>query len=143
MKLHSPLIDWFDDMFQNLSPFTNDRNPWFQEYWQETYKCRIPGAKVTHYNNTCTGQILFICNYLKENVSSDRGKPKIIKLVFAASQLWTQEVITKICARVERHRYVPSGATQICSRVERHVVSVSQYYNNPIKCVGLVKSGHH
>jgi hypothetical protein len=55
MKLHSPLIDWFDDMFQNLSPFTNDRNPWFQEYWQETYKCRIPGAKVTHYNNTCTG----------------------------------------------------------------------------------------
>jgi hypothetical protein len=52
---HSPLIDWFDDMFQNLSPFTNDRNPWFQEYWQETYKCRIPGAKVTHYNNTCTG----------------------------------------------------------------------------------------
>ncbi|XP_071135606.1 metabotropic glutamate receptor 1-like [Mytilus edulis] len=55
IKLHSPLIDWFDDMFQNLSPYTNDRNPWFQEYWQENYKCSIPGAKPTQFNNTCTG----------------------------------------------------------------------------------------
>lgn len=52
----------FDDYFNNLKPSVNTRNPWFREYWEETYKCKFEETPRTFFNQnytrTCTG--LFI-----------------------------------------------------------------------------------
>jgi hypothetical protein len=49
----------FDDYFQNLIPSKNTRNPWFREYWEETYKCKYQGTPKTifnqNYTRLCTG----------------------------------------------------------------------------------------
>lgn len=33
IRIHSPRVESFDDHYFALSPFTNHRNPWFQEFW--------------------------------------------------------------------------------------------------------------
>lgn len=56
IKLHSPQLPEFDPLFQNLTPFNNSRNPWFQEFWQEKFKCRIPGEhEDDRFVPECTG----------------------------------------------------------------------------------------
>ena len=32
----------FDGYMNRLTPFNNHRNPWFRDYWQESFGCRIP-----------------------------------------------------------------------------------------------------
>lgn len=32
-------LDGFDEYFAGLKPTKNGRNPWFNEYWQEKFKC--------------------------------------------------------------------------------------------------------
>ncbi|CAF4439567.1 unnamed protein product, partial [Adineta steineri] len=52
------LIPEFDDYFTNLTPSKNTRNPWFKEYWEETYKCKFIETPDTIFNRnftrTCT-----------------------------------------------------------------------------------------
>ncbi|CAF1137318.1 unnamed protein product [Adineta steineri] len=52
------LIPEFDDYFTNLTPSKNTRNPWFKEYWEETYKCKFTETPDTIFNRnftrTCT-----------------------------------------------------------------------------------------
>ncbi|WAR15526.1 GRM-like protein, partial [Mya arenaria] len=49
----------FKDYFLHLTPFNNDRNPWFVEYWEQHFQCKFPGSSWTpynsNYNTTCTG----------------------------------------------------------------------------------------
>ena len=44
----------FDDYFQNLIPSKNTRNPWFREYWEETYQCKFPQTPATRFNQNFT-----------------------------------------------------------------------------------------
>ncbi|XP_002735016.2 uncharacterized protein LOC100374272 [Saccoglossus kowalevskii] len=46
----------FDNYFVTLNPDNNVRNPWFQEYWQETFQCNLPNnAKyLRNCSNTLT-----------------------------------------------------------------------------------------
>lgn len=50
----------FDQYFTNLIPSKNTRNPWFREYWEETYKCKFPDTPMTSFNQNftrvCTGK---------------------------------------------------------------------------------------
>ncbi|CAF0813590.1 unnamed protein product [Adineta ricciae] len=48
------LIPEFDAYFTNLIPSKNTRNPWFQEYWEETYKCKFPDTPRTLFNRNFT-----------------------------------------------------------------------------------------
>ena len=57
MKLYSPEIYDFDEHYFHLFPFNNTRNPWFQEFWQQRFKCYIDGDdRDRRYTKRCTGQ---------------------------------------------------------------------------------------
>ena len=43
IKAYSPLIKEFDSYFSNLNPSNNRRNVWFNEYWEETFRCYLIG----------------------------------------------------------------------------------------------------
>uniref|UniRef100_A0A1I8J0Y6 G_PROTEIN_RECEP_F3_4 domain-containing protein n=1 Tax=Macrostomum lignano TaxID=282301 RepID=A0A1I8J0Y6_9PLAT len=43
-------IKGFEDYFLNLTPANNKRNPWFAEFWEDYFECRVPGAEDTPYN---------------------------------------------------------------------------------------------
>ena len=48
VELHTEPIPGFDAYMAALTPEANTRNPWFEEYWQETFNCSLhllqPGA---------------------------------------------------------------------------------------------------
>ncbi|CAF4664097.1 unnamed protein product [Rotaria sp. Silwood1] len=48
------LISEFDNYFNNLKPSKNTRNPWFREYWEETYKCKFEETPKTIFNQNYT-----------------------------------------------------------------------------------------
>uniref|UniRef100_A0A7N9APY2 Metabotropic glutamate receptor 5 n=1 Tax=Mastacembelus armatus TaxID=205130 RepID=A0A7N9APY2_9TELE len=56
IKLKSAYVTWFDDYYLNLKPDANLRNPWFPEFWQHRFQCRLRGhpQESTVYNRTCT-----------------------------------------------------------------------------------------
>jgi len=57
MKLYSPEIYDFDEYYFRLEPYNNSRNKWFQEFWQERFKCYIDGDdRDPRYTRNCTGQ---------------------------------------------------------------------------------------
>ena len=53
-------VHGFTDYFLSLRPASNTRNPWFTEYWEQTFSCRYPGSWGTpfnqHYSTFCTGR---------------------------------------------------------------------------------------
>ncbi|KAL8191162.1 UNVERIFIED_CONTAM: Metabotropic glutamate receptor 5 [Gekko kuhli] len=58
IKLQSPDVKWFDDYYLQLQPETNLRNPWFQEFWQHRFQCRLKGSSQenTKFNKTCSSK---------------------------------------------------------------------------------------
>ncbi|XP_045024891.1 metabotropic glutamate receptor 3 isoform X3 [Daphnia magna] len=52
-------LDGFDSYFKALRPDTNIRNPWFSEYWQDFFKCRLKleqlpkGIMPSQYSDPC------------------------------------------------------------------------------------------
>ncbi|XP_076026854.1 glutamate receptor, metabotropic 5a [Genypterus blacodes] len=56
IKLKSPYVTWFDEYYLNLKPDGNPRNPWFPEFWQHRFQCRLRGHPQENavYNRTCT-----------------------------------------------------------------------------------------
>ncbi|XP_071780753.1 glutamate receptor, metabotropic 5a [Centroberyx gerrardi] len=55
IKLKSAYVTWFDDYYLNLKPNANLRNPWFPEFWQHRFQCRLRGQPPdsSTYNRTC------------------------------------------------------------------------------------------
>nr|XP_040037467.1 glutamate receptor, metabotropic 5a [Gasterosteus aculeatus aculeatus] len=56
IKLKSAYVTWFDDYYLNLKPDANLRNPWFPEFWQHRFQCKLIGhpQESSLYNRTCT-----------------------------------------------------------------------------------------
>uniref|UniRef100_A0A8C2ZI87 Metabotropic glutamate receptor 1 n=1 Tax=Cyclopterus lumpus TaxID=8103 RepID=A0A8C2ZI87_CYCLU len=54
IKLKSAYVTWFDDYYLNLKPDSNLRNPWFPEFWQHRFQCRLTGhpQESSMYNRT-------------------------------------------------------------------------------------------
>ena len=46
-------IPAFNEYFLGLNPTNNVRNPWYVEYWQDHFKCDIPGRVKSMYQRTC------------------------------------------------------------------------------------------
>ncbi|XP_009073964.1 PREDICTED: metabotropic glutamate receptor 5 [Acanthisitta chloris] len=69
IKLQSPDVKWFDDYYLELRPETNHRNPWFQEFWQHRFQCRLAGFPQENpkYNKTCTSQMTLRTQHVQDS----------------------------------------------------------------------------
>jgi len=58
MKLQTEEVQSFNEYFLKLGLDTNTRNPWFAEFWQYRFQCRIPGHPQENHNfqKICTGK---------------------------------------------------------------------------------------
>ena len=58
MKLQSAEVTSFDNYFLKLRLDTNTRNPWFPEFWQYRFQCRLPGhpQENKNYKKVCSGE---------------------------------------------------------------------------------------
>ncbi|XP_061755356.1 metabotropic glutamate receptor 5-like [Nerophis ophidion] len=54
IKLKSAYVTWFDDYYLKLRPDSNPRNPWFPEFWQHRFQCKLKGQESAAYNRTCS-----------------------------------------------------------------------------------------
>ncbi|KAF1615688.1 Metabotropic glutamate receptor 1, partial [Eudyptes chrysolophus] len=80
IKLQSPEILSFDDYYLKLRLDTNTRNPWFPEFWQHRFQCRIPGHPLENPNfqKNCTGN-----ESLEENYVQDSKMGFVINAIYA------------------------------------------------------------
>lgn len=62
VKLQSEEVSSFDDYFLKLRLHTNARNPWFPEFWQHRFQCRLPGhpQENLNYARNCSGSCLHL-----------------------------------------------------------------------------------
>ncbi|KAL7014522.1 hypothetical protein ACKWTF_015984 [Chironomus riparius] len=44
----------FEDYFLNLTVESNERNPWFIEFWEDHFECKYPNSSLTPYNKKYT-----------------------------------------------------------------------------------------
>lgn len=51
VELTSQDIDEFNEYMMNLTPRTNKRNPWFREYWEKLFQCKVEDDSHRGYNN--------------------------------------------------------------------------------------------
>ncbi|XP_003511019.1 metabotropic glutamate receptor 1 isoform X1 [Cricetulus griseus] len=80
IKLQSPEVRSFDDYFLKLRLDTNTRNPWFPEFWQHRFQCRLPGHLLENPNfkKICTGN-----ESLEENYVQDSKMGFVINAIYA------------------------------------------------------------
>uniref|UniRef100_A0A1A8LM51 Metabotropic glutamate receptor 1 n=1 Tax=Nothobranchius pienaari TaxID=704102 RepID=A0A1A8LM51_9TELE len=80
MKLQSEVVKTFDDYYLKLRLDTNTRNPWFAEFWQYRFQCRIPGHPLEkkNYKKVCSGQ-----ESLQENYVQDSKMGFVINAIYA------------------------------------------------------------
>ncbi|XP_018421363.1 PREDICTED: metabotropic glutamate receptor 5 isoform X2 [Nanorana parkeri] len=69
IKLQSPDVKWFDEYYLQLKPETNLRNPWFQEFWQNKFKCQLKGYPQDSqiYNKTCSARLSLTYQYAQDS----------------------------------------------------------------------------
>ncbi|XP_077139184.1 metabotropic glutamate receptor 1 isoform X1 [Ranitomeya variabilis] len=69
IKLQSPEVRSFDDYFLSLRLDTNSRNPWFAEFWQYRFQCRIPGhpQENVNFKKICKGNESLEDNYVQDS----------------------------------------------------------------------------
>ncbi|KAM7340825.1 hypothetical protein ACRRTK_001440 [Alexandromys fortis] len=108
IKLQSPEVRSFDDYFLKLRLDTNTRNPWFPEFWQHRFQCRLPGHLLENPNfkKICTGEKKRIQMMVSANpndqqleLEEQRGEvkkgqnfSKIIYSKCAISRVWSPEL---------------------------------------------------
>ncbi|XP_077391774.1 metabotropic glutamate receptor 1-like isoform X2 [Festucalex cinctus] len=69
VKLKSEEVASFDDYFLKLKLDTNVRNPWFPEFWQHRFQCRLPGHphENRNYVRNCSGSERLEDNYVQDS----------------------------------------------------------------------------
>ncbi|XP_062983251.1 metabotropic glutamate receptor 5 isoform X2 [Elgaria multicarinata webbii] len=69
IKLQSPDVKWFDDYYLQLQPETNQRNPWFQEFWQHRFQCRLKGSPQENmkFNKTCRSNLTLEMQHVQDS----------------------------------------------------------------------------
>ncbi|XP_062323178.1 metabotropic glutamate receptor 1 isoform X3 [Osmerus eperlanus] len=80
MKLQSAEVTSFDNYFLKLRLDTNTRNPWFPEFWQYRFQCRLPGhpQENKNYKKVCSGN-----ESLHENYVQDSKMGFVINAIYA------------------------------------------------------------
>ena len=54
IRIHSPYAKSFDDYYFALDPFNNHRNPWFKEFWEDKFHCKMPLQRIKTTTSTTT-----------------------------------------------------------------------------------------
>ncbi|KAG7265840.1 hypothetical protein CRUP_010482 [Coryphaenoides rupestris] len=69
VKLQSDEVTSFDDYFLKLRLHTNTRNPWFPEFWQYRFQCRLHGHALENLNyaRNCSGYESLEDNYVQDS----------------------------------------------------------------------------
>ncbi|XP_068198632.1 metabotropic glutamate receptor 1 [Antennarius striatus] len=80
MKLQSEVVKSFDDYYLKLRLDTNTRNPWFSEFWQYRFQCRLPGhpQENKNFKKICSGN-----ESLHENYVQDSKMGFVINAIYA------------------------------------------------------------
>ncbi|XP_031437868.2 metabotropic glutamate receptor 1 isoform X2 [Clupea harengus] len=80
LKLQTEEVQSFNDYFLQLRLDTNKRNPWFSEFWQHRFQCRIPGhpRENLNFQKICTGN-----ESLQEHYVQDSKMGFVINAIFA------------------------------------------------------------
>ncbi|XP_043928141.1 metabotropic glutamate receptor 5 isoform X2 [Protopterus annectens] len=80
IKLQSPDVSWFDDYYLQLRPENNQRNPWFIEFWQHRFQCRLKGHQQENpnFNKTCLSRLS-----LREQYTQDTKMGFVINAIYA------------------------------------------------------------
>ncbi|KAG2456730.1 GRM5 protein, partial [Polypterus senegalus] len=80
IKLQSADVKWFDDYYLRLRPETNLRNPWFPEFWQHRFQCRLKGhlQENFRFNRTCISRMS-----LKEQYVQDTKMGFVINAIYS------------------------------------------------------------
>ncbi|XP_026089058.1 metabotropic glutamate receptor 1 isoform X3 [Carassius auratus] len=83
MKLQTEEVQSFNEYFLKLRLDTNTRNPWFAEFWQYRFQCRIPGHPQENHNyqKICTGDLGN--ESLKDNYVQDSKMGFVINAIYA------------------------------------------------------------
>uniref|UniRef100_A0A8C9WCN2 Metabotropic glutamate receptor 5 n=1 Tax=Scleropages formosus TaxID=113540 RepID=A0A8C9WCN2_SCLFO len=78
IKLQSAYVKWFDDYYLGLRPENNPRNPWFPEFWQHRFQCRLVGHQQenSQYNRTCSES-------LRQQYAQDTKMGFVINAIYA------------------------------------------------------------
>uniref|UniRef100_A0A8C6SQ03 Metabotropic glutamate receptor 1 n=1 Tax=Neogobius melanostomus TaxID=47308 RepID=A0A8C6SQ03_9GOBI len=100
IKLQSAVVTSFDDYYHKLRLDTNTRNPWFPEFWQYRFQCRLAGhpQENKNYKRTCTGN-----ESLHENYVQDSKMGFVINAIYAMAH-----------GLHDMHRVVCPGQTGLC-----------------------------
>nr|XP_055028859.1 metabotropic glutamate receptor 1b isoform X2 [Misgurnus anguillicaudatus] len=69
MKLQTEEVTSFNDYFLKLRLNSNTRNPWFAEFWQHRFQCRLPGhpQENINYRRNCSGYESLEDNYVQDS----------------------------------------------------------------------------
>ncbi|XP_078130892.1 metabotropic glutamate receptor 1 [Sander vitreus] len=83
MKLQSEVVKTFDDYYLKLRLDTNTRNPWFSEFWQYRFQCRLEGhpQENKNYKKVCSGD--HGNESLHENYVQDSKMGFVINAIYA------------------------------------------------------------
>lgn len=54
IELQTTPLPEFDDYFRQLRPATNQRNPWFREYWERVHECTFDVDRPTKRRRNST-----------------------------------------------------------------------------------------
>lgn len=46
IRIHSQYLKTFDENYLNLDPFDHHENPWFSEFWEDKFHCKMPANRV-------------------------------------------------------------------------------------------------
>uniref|UniRef100_A0A3P9L1W2 Metabotropic glutamate receptor 5 n=1 Tax=Oryzias latipes TaxID=8090 RepID=A0A3P9L1W2_ORYLA len=79
IKLQSADVKWFDEYYLKLRPENNQRNPWFPEFWQHRFNCRLKGhpQESNKYNQTCER------DSLRHNYAQDTKMGFVINAIYS------------------------------------------------------------
>ncbi|KAI5625446.1 metabotropic glutamate receptor 5 precursor, partial [Silurus asotus] len=80
IKLRSAEVKWFDDYYLKLRPENNLRNPWFPEFWQHRFQCRLKGhpQENPEYNRTCSSR-----DSLRQQYAQDTKMGFVINAIYS------------------------------------------------------------
>ncbi|XP_058443037.1 metabotropic glutamate receptor 1-like [Malaya genurostris] len=87
IRIHSPYVKSFDNYYFSLNPFTNKRNPWFQEFWESRFNCRLPvnEATIDISRHFISGEEKPICTGTEKLSERYKQEPKmsfVIKAIY-------------------------------------------------------------
>ncbi|XP_012677861.2 metabotropic glutamate receptor 1b isoform X2 [Clupea harengus] len=104
IKLQSEEVTSFNEYFLKLKLNTNTRNPWFAEFWQHRFQCRIPGhpQENTNFYKNCTGY-----ESLEDNYVQDSKMGFVINAIYAMAH-----------GLHDMHQYLCPGVVGLCEAMD-------------------------